>query len=67
LESEMAHNLSQYQCEWKTTLASPEKLKRFQHFVNSSEPDGKLSYVTERGQRRPRFKSERIEIVDVTE
>jgi nitrite reductase (NADH) large subunit len=67
LESEMAHNLSQYQCEWKTTLDSPEKLKRFQHFVNSEATDNKLSYVTERGQRRPRNKFEQIEIVDVTE
>ncbi|GAB3516234.1 nitrite reductase large subunit NirB [Photobacterium alginatilyticum] len=67
LEREMAYNLSQYQCEWKTTLDSPEKLKRFQHFVNSEATDNKLSYVTERGQRRPRNKFEQLEIVDVTE
>ncbi|MEJ2762553.1 nitrite reductase large subunit NirB [Photobacterium sp. MCCC 1A19761] len=67
LERDMAYNLSQYQCEWKTTLASPQKLKRFQHFVNSAEPDRQLSYVLERGQRRPVLRGERIEIVDVTE
>ncbi|UTV28612.1 nitrite reductase large subunit NirB [Photobacterium atrarenae] len=67
LERDMAYNLSQYQCEWKTTLASPQKLKRFQHFVNSAEPDRRLSYVLERGQRQPVLRGERIEIVDVTE
>ncbi|UXI02197.1 nitrite reductase large subunit NirB [Photobacterium sp. TY1-4] len=67
LERDMAYNLSQYQCEWKTTLASPQKLKRFQHFVNSAEPDRQLSYVLERGQRQPVLRGERIEIVNVTE
>lgn len=67
LENEMARNIQNYQCEWKTTIESSEKLKRFQHFINSSDPDNKLSYVTEREQRRPATKSERIDIVEVTD
>lgn len=67
LENEMARNIRNYQCEWKTTIESSEKLKRFQHFINSSDPDNKLSYITEREQRRPATKFERIEIVEVTD
>lgn len=67
LENEMARNIQNYQCEWKTTIESSEKLKRFQHFINSSDPDNKLSYVTERDQRRPATKSERIDIVEVSD
>ncbi|MEH6530801.1 MAG: nitrite reductase large subunit NirB [Photobacterium frigidiphilum] len=67
LENEMARNIQNYQCEWKTTIESSEKLKRFQHFINSSDPDNKLSYITEREQRRPATKSERIDIVEVTD
>jgi nitrite reductase (NADH) large subunit len=59
LEAEMAHNIGNYQCEWKTTIESPEKLKRFQHFINSDATDNNLAYVVERGQRRPAFKHER--------
>ncbi|MGB2078789.1 MAG: nitrite reductase large subunit NirB [Vibrio sp.] len=53
LEQDMAKNLDQYQCEWKTTLESPEKLKRFSHFVNSQEPDASLKFIDVRGQRFP--------------
>ncbi|MGF1873193.1 nitrite reductase large subunit NirB [Photobacterium indicum] len=67
LENEMARNIRNYQCEWKTTIESSEKLKRFQHFINSSDPDNKLSYITEREQRRPATKFERIDIVEVTD
>lgn len=72
LELEMANNISHYQCEWKTTLESPEKLKRFKHFINSEEPDDKLTYRLEREQRRPITSQEReeqniIAIVGITE
>ncbi len=52
-----------YQCEWKTTIENPEKLKRFQHFINSDDEDNALAFVRERGQRRPATESERIELV----
>ncbi|MCG7497232.1 nitrite reductase large subunit NirB [Vibrio sp. Of7-15] len=72
LELEMANNINNYQCEWKTTIEDPEKLKRFQHFINSEAPDDQLTYVIEREQRRPITSQERrqksaISIVDITE
>ena len=70
LETEMAANIGNYQCEWKTTIENPEKLKRFSHFINSDERDSNLAFVKERGQIRPATKEERIaavEIVDAVE
>ena len=55
----MTHNIGKYQCEWKTTIESPEKLKRFSHFINAAEPDSSLAYVAERGQKRPAREEER--------
>ncbi|MCL9782540.1 nitrite reductase large subunit NirB [Vibrio sp. S4M6] len=53
LESELANSIAHYQCEWKTTINDPEKLKRFNHFINSDEVDDSLRYQTVRGQRIP--------------
>ncbi|MGI1678501.1 MAG: nitrite reductase large subunit NirB [Cellvibrionaceae bacterium] len=64
LESEMDRVVDTYQCEWKTTIESPEKLKRFQHFINASEEDDNLVYMDERGQKRPATKEERIKILE---
>ncbi|MCY4011557.1 MAG: nitrite reductase large subunit NirB [Gammaproteobacteria bacterium] len=58
LESEMAHVVSTYECEWKTTIEDPGKLKRFRTFVNSDQADDSLAFVRERGQRRPARASE---------
>lgn len=60
LESEMENVVGTYQCEWKTTIESPEKLKRFNHYINSEETDGNLQFVRERSQRRPALEYERI-------
>ncbi|PMH43154.1 nitrite reductase large subunit [Vibrio sp. 10N.286.49.B3] len=72
LEKEMATNISHYQCEWKTTLESPDKLKRFQHFINSDEVDDNLEFVTARDQRFPNDKvkqvkslEQRIDVVEI--
>lgn len=53
LESEMQAVVASYQCEWQTTLASPEKLRQFRAFVNSDQPDEAVAWQPERGQRRP--------------
>ncbi len=53
LEDEMARNIENYQCEWKTTLESPQKLKRFKHFINSDSEDANLNFKQLRGQRFP--------------
>ncbi len=53
LEAEMAHVVSTYQCEWKTTIEDEEKMKRFRSFVNADAPDDGIVFVPERGQIRP--------------
>ncbi len=71
LEEQMAYNISQYQCEWKTTVENEELQKRFKHFINADVPDNNLAYVVEREQIRPATALERtnssiqfVELVD---
>lgn len=52
LEASMAKNINKYQCEWKTTLESPEKLKRFRPFINQDTPD-EQPFVEYREQKFP--------------
>ncbi|CAM3040667.1 nitrite reductase large subunit NirB [Vibrio mytili] len=54
LEKSMLDNIANYQCEWKTTLESPEKLRRFSHFINSPDRDEALQFVTLRDQKFPK-------------
>ena len=60
LESEMTNVIDTYQCEWKTTIEDPEKLKRFTHFVNSQAQDDNIIFTTERQQIRPALASEKL-------
>jgi nitrite reductase (NADH) large subunit len=54
LEQRMAHIATTYQCEWKTTINNPEKLKRFNSFINAPKVrDNNIVFVSERGQPRP--------------
>lgn len=62
LEDEMTHLVGTYQCEWKTTIEDPEKLKRFSHFINSDESDSNVVFVEEREQIRPATSEEKIAI-----
>lgn len=64
LESELAANIENYQCEWKTTIENPEKLKRFKHYINSEETDKNLEFKVEREQRFPADKAT-IEITEL--
>ena len=59
LEAQMQHLVNTYQCEWKTTIEDETKLQRFRHFVNSDRPDPSLTYVEERGQKRPATEEEK--------
>jgi len=59
LESAMAHTISTYQCEWKTTLESEDKLLRFQHFINSNQADDCVQFIPAREQIRPARPDER--------
>ena len=60
LDAAMARHVERYEDEWAATLRDPEKLKRFQSFVNAPDtPDPSLAYVPERGQVRPASREER--------
>jgi nitrite reductase (NADH) large subunit len=60
LEAQMQQLVDTYQCEWKTTIEDPEKIKRFRHFVNTDESDSSLVYVEEREQKRPATAQEKM-------
>ena len=54
LDAAMATHVADYEDEWAAALADPEKLRRFESFVNApDEVDDSLAYVSERGQPRP--------------
>ncbi len=67
LESDMAHIVETYQCEWKTTIDDAEKVKRFEHFVNSDTSDSNVVFVKERAQIRPATEFEREQLIAVKE
>jgi len=58
LEEQMNNIVGTYQCEWKTTIEDPERLKRFKQFVNSDEEDEQIVFIQERGQPRPATEQE---------
>jgi nitrite reductase (NADH) large subunit len=60
MEIQMQHLVDTYQCEWKTTIESPDKMQRFRHFINVDASDPNLVYVEERGQKRPATEAEKI-------
>lgn len=64
-EAQAQHLVDTYQCEWKTTIEDPEKIKRFRHFVNSEATDNEVVFVEERGQIRPATKEEKREAAEV--
>ncbi|MCB9079714.1 MAG: nitrite reductase large subunit [Anaerolineaceae bacterium] len=53
LEREMQHVVDTFQCEWQTTVNSPEKVKRFRHFINAPEKDPNIEFITLRTQPVP--------------
>jgi len=73
LEQQMEAVVATYQCEWKTTIEAPEKLKRFRQFVNSDLSDTSIQFVNEREQIRPATLTEKaasgtlIETVNIVE
>lgn len=67
LESEMNIVIDAYQCEWKTTVESEEKRKRFRTFVNSDEKDNTIIFVDEREQIRPATEEEIVKFVNPQE
>ena len=65
LEQEMTNVVGTYQCEWKTTIDDPIKMKRFTHFVNSDKQDSNVIFTTERQQIRPANADEKSLAVEV--
>jgi nitrite reductase (NADH) large subunit len=59
LESQMAHVIDAYECEWKRTLNDEDALKRFRTFVNSEKTDNNIVFIEERGQIRPANEAEK--------
>ncbi|TGG95739.1 nitrite reductase large subunit [Natronospirillum operosum] len=63
LDAQMARLIEHYQCEWKTTLESPERLKRFRQLINNDQDDPNVVFVEERGQIRPANDTERARLI----
>ena len=59
LEAEMERHVAGYRCEWKETIESPERMRRFRSFVNAEVPDPSIVMVPERDQHRPAFLHEK--------
>ncbi|MGK0291184.1 MAG: nitrite reductase (NADH) large subunit, partial [bacterium] len=53
LEAEMQNIVDNYECEWKRAIEDPEKLKRFNPYLNSDASDDSAKFVEVRGQKRP--------------
>lgn len=53
LDKDMEKLVDSYACEWKAVVDDPEKRAKFRHFVNSEAPDDSLTWIDERGQKRP--------------
>ncbi|WP_298502428.1 nitrite reductase large subunit NirB [uncultured Maribacter sp.] len=53
LEQEMETLVNRFECEWTQAVNDPEKMKRFNHFVNSEEEDDNLVFVPMRDQKMP--------------
>ena len=64
LEAQMEVVRERYQCEWRTTIDDPQKLKRFRSFVNAETPDQDIRFVRERGQPRPATEDERSDLIE---
>jgi nitrite reductase (NADH) large subunit len=64
LEASMARIVETYQCEWRTTVEDPEKLKMFRPFLNSNAPDPSIAFVPERAQHRPAHFHEKASLFD---
>ncbi|MBV9661714.1 MAG: nitrite reductase large subunit [Acidimicrobiales bacterium] len=63
LEAAMAEHVARYRCEWRETLEDPIRLRRFRSFVNADVADPDIVMTEERGQPRPAFEWERVELL----
>jgi nitrite reductase (NADH) large subunit len=53
LEHEMQKLVDTYSCEWADVVRDPAKRATFRHFANDRAGDDTITFVPERGQRKP--------------
>jgi nitrite reductase (NADH) large subunit len=53
LEKQMQYLVDTYKCEWKEAVNDPSLRKWFRQFVNTTETEPSIEFVSERGQKRP--------------
>ncbi|MBO0591132.1 nitrite reductase large subunit [Cellulophaga sp. E16_2] len=53
LDIEMQHLVDTYKCEWKEAVENPEIRAKYTHFVNSTEADENIEFVSLREQKMP--------------
>lgn len=66
LEADIERLISEYRCEWSEVLDSEEQQKRFAHFINSSEQDNNVRFVTVRDQHRPATPTEKADTYKIS-
>jgi nitrite reductase (NADH) large subunit len=64
LEAEMGQVVDTYQCEWKTAIEDPDKMRQFRPFVNSSRRDPSIVNIRQRDQHRPARWDEKSAVID---
>ncbi len=65
LEAQMEQVIGAYECEWKKTIESPEKMLRFKQFINADDIDTHIQFTEERGQIKPVSEIERMQLIDI--
>jgi nitrite reductase (NADH) large subunit len=53
LDKSMQYLVDTYKCEWKEAVENPEIRARYTHFVNSTEEDESIEFVSLRDQKMP--------------
>lgn len=54
LDSQMQYLVDTYKCEWKEAVENPEIRARYTHFVNASDTDDNIEFVSLREQKMPK-------------
>ncbi|MEO0528047.1 MAG: nitrite reductase large subunit NirB [Bacteroidota bacterium] len=54
LDEEMQRYADTYTCEWKEAVETPEIRSRYTHFVNSTDTDDNIEFVSLREQKMPK-------------
>jgi nitrite reductase (NADH) large subunit len=66
LESDINKLITEFKCEWSEVVESEEQQKRFAHFINSSDHDSNVRFVSARDQHRPASIEEKADTYTIT-